>query len=100
MGAPKEMPKEAASVTASATAKVEAVKERLEAQVRELHLPTVRSSYAELVRHAEVETLGYERYLLKLCARECPERRRNPSSSPAILFREIKFAVFAPVAMC
>jgi DNA replication protein DnaC len=52
-----------------------AVKGRLEGQLRELHLPTVRSSYEELARQAERETLSYERYLLELCARECQERR-------------------------
>ena len=69
MAAPTEM--------ASAAVKVEAVKERLEAQLRELHLPTVRSSYEELARHAEAETLDYERYLLNLCERECQDRRRR-----------------------
>jgi DNA replication protein DnaC len=52
-----------------------AVKERLEAQLRELHLPTFRSSYEELARQAEQETLSYERYLLGLCDRECQERQ-------------------------
>jgi len=37
----------------------------------------VRSSYEELARHAEAETLGYERYLLNLCERECQERCRR-----------------------
>jgi len=57
--------------------KAEAVKERLEAELRELHLPTVRSSYEELARQAEAETLSYERYLLNLCDRECQERRQR-----------------------
>jgi DNA replication protein DnaC len=52
-----------------------AVKETLEGQLRELHLPTFRSSYEELARQAEQETLSYERYLLGLCDRECQERR-------------------------
>src|SRR6516164_6082832 len=55
--------------------KGEAVKETLEGQLRELHLPTFRSSYEELSRQAEQETLSYERYLLGLCDRECQERR-------------------------
>src|SRR5450432_4325395 len=58
-------------------AKAEIVKERLEAELRELHLPTVRSSYEELARQAEAETLSYERYLLNLCDQECQERRQR-----------------------
>jgi DNA replication protein DnaC len=57
--------------------KAEAVKETLEGQLRELHLPTIRSSYEELARQAEQETLSYERYLLGLCDRECQERQRR-----------------------
>ena len=57
--------------------KAEAVKETLEGQLRELHLPTFRSSYEELARQAEQETLSYERYLLGLCDRECQERRQR-----------------------
>jgi DNA replication protein DnaC len=57
--------------------KAEAVKERLEAQLKELRLPTVRSSYEELARQAETETLSYERYLLSLCDQECQERHRR-----------------------
>jgi DNA replication protein DnaC len=49
--------------------------ERLEAQLRELHLPSFRTGYEELARQAERETHGYERYLLELCERECQERR-------------------------
>jgi DNA replication protein DnaC len=57
--------------------KAEAVKERLEAQLRELHLPSFRSSYEELARQAEQETLSYERYLLNLSDQECQERRHR-----------------------
>ena len=56
------------------TEKAEAVKERLESQLRELHLPSFRSSYEELARQAETETLSYERYLLNLSDQECQER--------------------------
>ena len=35
--------------------KTEAVKETLEGQLRELHLPTFRSSYEELARQAQQE---------------------------------------------
>jgi DNA replication protein DnaC len=51
------------------------VNERLEKLLRELHLPTVRASYAELARQAERETLSYERYLLGLCERESQARQ-------------------------
>lgn len=50
-------------------------KETLERLLRELRLAQVRSSYAELARQAERETLSYEQYLLGLCERECQERR-------------------------
>jgi DNA replication protein DnaC len=64
-------------MSAEKTEKAAAVKERLEAELRELHLPTVRSSYEELARQAEAETLSYERYLLNLCDQECQERRQR-----------------------
>ena len=51
------------------------VKECLERQLRELHLPSFRTSYEELARQAERETYSYEHFLLELCARECQERR-------------------------
>jgi DNA replication protein DnaC len=59
------------------TEKAEAVKERLEAQLRELRLPTIRSSCEAIARQAEQETLSYERYLLNLCDQECQERWRR-----------------------
>jgi DNA replication protein DnaC len=51
------------------------VKERLKQLLRELRLPTMRTSYEELARQAQQETHSYERYLLELCERECQERR-------------------------
>src|SRR5437016_4602134 len=51
------------------------VKERLQQLLRDLHLPTMRTSYEELARQAEQETHSYARYLLELCERECQERR-------------------------
>ena len=48
--------------------------ERLARLLRELRLPTIRTSYEELARQAEQETHSYERYLLELCERECQER--------------------------
>ena len=50
-------------------------RQRLEQYLRELHLPTMRTSYEELSRQAEQETHGYQRFLLELCERECQERR-------------------------
>jgi DNA replication protein DnaC len=52
-------------------------KTTLEDHLRELHLPTVRSSFEEMARRAEQETLSYERYLLELTERECQVRRQN-----------------------
>jgi DNA replication protein DnaC len=52
-----------------------AEKERLERQLRDLHLPTFRTSYEELVQQAQQETYSYERFLLELCERECQQRR-------------------------
>ena len=52
-------------------------KAALEDHLRELHLPTVRSSFEEMARRAEQETLSYERYLLELTERECQVRRQN-----------------------
>ena len=52
-------------------------KAALEEHLRELHLPTVRSSFEEMARRAEQETLSYERYLLELTERECQVRRQN-----------------------
>ena len=52
-------------------------KAALEDHLRELHMPTVRSSFEEMARRAEQETLSYERYLLELIERECQVRRQN-----------------------
>jgi len=51
------------------------LQQRLERQLRELHLPTMRRSYEQLARQAQQETYSYERFLLELCERECQERR-------------------------
>ena len=45
--------------------------------LKELHLPTVRQCYEETARHAERETLSYERYLLEVISRECEQRRKT-----------------------
>jgi DNA replication protein DnaC len=46
-------------------------------QLKELHLPTIRSCFEELARQAEQETLSYERYLLALVERELQVRRQH-----------------------
>ncbi len=53
------------------------VKTELVSHLRALHLPTVRRCYEEVARHAEQETLSYERYLLELTERECQERKQQ-----------------------
>src|SRR6185437_14890407 len=51
------------------------LKELLLASLKELHLPAFRSSYEELARMAQQESLSYEQYLLELVQRECQQRR-------------------------
>jgi DNA replication protein DnaC len=58
-------------------AKNEDMKKTLEAYLKELHLPTIRSSYEEMARQAVAESLNFERYLLALLERECQERRNK-----------------------
>jgi len=45
--------------------------------LKELHLPTMRASFAPAARRAEQETLSYEQYLLELTRAECEARRTN-----------------------
>src|SRR5450631_1955158 len=52
-------------------------KERLVEYLKELHLPAFRSSYEELARQAQQESLSFEQYLLGLAERECQERRNK-----------------------
>lgn len=51
--------------------------DRLEALLKELHLPTVRECYAEVARQAAQESLSYQRYLLELLERECEVRQQH-----------------------
>jgi DNA replication protein DnaC len=51
------------------------VKETLVHYLKDLHLPAFRTSYEELARQAQQESLSYERYLLGLAERECQQRR-------------------------
>ena len=53
------------------------VQARLNAYLKELHLPTVRSCYSELAQQATAETLSYEQYLHELVARESEHRGRE-----------------------
>jgi len=53
------------------------VKELLAAYLKELHLPAFRTSYEELARQAQQESLSFEQYLLGLAERECQERRNK-----------------------
>ena len=53
------------------------LKARLSEHLRELHLPTIRSSYEDKARQAERETLGYEQYLFEVMELECQARREN-----------------------
>src|SRR5712692_3571637 len=45
--------------------------------LKELHLPSMRASFAEQARRAEKETLSYEQYLLELSRQECESRRAH-----------------------
>lgn len=53
------------------------VSSELTEHLKELHLPTMRQTFAAQARKAEQETLSYERYLLELARAECDERRSN-----------------------
>src|SRR4051794_34981465 len=53
------------------------VRARLVSSLKELHLPAFRSSYEELARQAQQESLSYEQYLLGLARRECQERQQR-----------------------
>jgi len=53
------------------------VTEQLTAQLRELHLPTIRQCYEEEAERARNESLSHERYLLELVSQERSVRRQN-----------------------
>jgi DNA replication protein DnaC len=48
---------------------------RLEAHLKELHLPTVRACYLDVARQARQESLSYEHFLQELLERECEVRQ-------------------------
>jgi len=45
--------------------------------LKELHLPAMRSGFEEVARLAQQESQSYERYLLELTERECQARREH-----------------------
>lgn len=50
---------------------------RLNALLRELHLPSVRACYQSTAELATKESLSYERFLLEVVERECEDRRNH-----------------------
>lgn len=53
------------------------MKTQLVENLKELHLPAMRSGFEEQARRAEQESQSYERFLLDLTERECQARRGN-----------------------
>jgi DNA replication protein DnaC len=53
------------------------LEERLDAHLKELRLPGIRTCYAEAARQALQETLSYEQYLLELLEREAETRTEH-----------------------
>src|SRR3982750_5046234 len=52
-------------------------KSQLIDNLKELHLPAMRSGFEEVAQRAQQESQSYERYLLELTERECQARRGN-----------------------
>lgn len=48
---------------------------RLEAHLKELHLPTIRECYPDVARQARQESLSYEHFLQELLEHECEVRQ-------------------------
>src|SRR3954466_9567118 len=55
----------------------EDMKAQLTDNLKELHLPAMRSGFEEQARRAQQESQSYERYLLELTERECQARREH-----------------------
>ena len=53
------------------------MKPRLLEQLKELHLPTMRSTFEEAAQEARQESFSYEQYLLGLAQREVQQRRHK-----------------------
>jgi DNA replication protein DnaC len=53
------------------------MKAQLTDNLKELHLPAMRSGFEEQARRAQQESQSYERYLLELTERECQARREH-----------------------
>ena len=51
------------------------MKAQLTDNLKELHLPAMRTGFEEVARRAQQESQSYERYLLELTERECQARR-------------------------
>ncbi len=51
--------------------------DQIEANLKSLHMPTMRRSYEEVADQARAESWGYENYLLQLLNLECEVRRQN-----------------------
>lgn len=51
------------------------LKKKLNHRLKELHLPTMRTSYPTLCELAVKESMSYEEFLLELLEKECDERR-------------------------
>lgn len=52
-------------------------RDQIEANLKSLHMPTMRRSYEEVADQARAESWGYENYLLQLLNLECEVRRQN-----------------------
>lgn len=65
----------AAATALPTRASKDALHNRLQTHLRELHLPTVREVYEEAARMAEKEHLSFPQYLLHIVERECEVRR-------------------------
>ena len=65
----------AAAAALPTRASKDALHNRLQTHLRELHLPTVREVYEEAARMAEKEHLSFPQYLLHIVERECEVRR-------------------------
>jgi DNA replication protein DnaC len=55
--------------------RTEAIADRLASLLRQLHLPTIRASYAAAAQRAQQEALSYEQFLLELCEQESQGRQ-------------------------
>ena len=71
------------------------VRPALIGHLKELHLPTFRTSFEELARQAQQEGHSYERYLLELAQRETQERQGKRIER---LLRQSQLPLLLPLA--